>query len=278
MSVITFWNNGKEQSGKTISMVSIATFMAIEHNIKILLISTGHQDEVLNNCFWKPKKEKKNMGIFGPNTNLAMEDGIEGLSKMVKANRLQPENITNYAKIVFKDRLEILQGCSGSSTQYDEVKKTYPEIINLANKYYDLVLVDLDKEVEKDIENDILKQSNLIIANLSQRLTSIDDFIEIREEQPILKTNKTLILISRYDKFSKYNIKNISRYMRVKNEVSTIPYNTLLFEAAEEAKVPDFFLKIRNMDIEDRNGFFLSEVKKVSDNIMYRLQNLQTKM
>ena len=139
-------------------------------------------------------------------------------------------------------------------------------------------MVDLDKEVEKDIENEILKQSNLIIATLSQRLASIDKFIEIREEQPILKTNKTLILISRYDKFSKYNIKNISRYMKVKNEVSTIPYNTLLFEACEEAKVPDFFLKIRNIDIEDRNGFFLSEVKKVSDNIMCRLQNLQMKM
>lgn len=278
MSVITFWNNGKEQTGKTISMVAIATHMAIEHNFKILLISTGYKDEILNNCFWKRKKEKRNIGIFGPNTNLAMEDGVEGLSKMIKANRLQPENITNYAKIVFKDRLEILKGCSAGSAQYEEVKKSYPEIITLANQYYDFVFVDLDKEVEKEIEEEILRQSDLIIANLSQRLTSIDNFIEIREQKPIFRTNKTLILISRYDKFSKYNVKNISRYMRQKNEVSTIPYNTLLFEAAEEAKVPDLFLKIRSLDIEDRNGFFLSEVKKVSENIIYRLQKLQMKM
>lgn len=278
MSVVTFWNNGKEQSGKTISMVAIATYMAIEHNFKILLISTGHKDEVLNNCFWKPKREKKNMGIFGPNANVAMEDGVEGLSKMVKVNRLQPENITNYAKIVFKDRLEILQGCSGGAAQYEEVKSTYPEIISLANQYYDLVLVDLDKEVEKEIEDEILKQSNLVIANVSQRLKSINDFIEVREQKPLLKTNKTIVLVNRYDKFSKYNSKNISRYMKQKNEVCTIPYNTLLFEAAEEGKVPDLFLKIRTMGVDDRNGFFLSEVKKVSENIEYRLQKLQMKM
>lgn len=278
MSVITFWSNGEEQTGKTVSMVAIATYMAIQHNYKILLISTGYKDEVLNNCFWKRKKEKKNMGIFGPNTNAGMGEGIEGLSREAKTNRLQPENITNYAKIVFKDRLEILQGYSGGKAQYEEIRTTYPEIINLANKYYDLVFVDLDKQVDKEIEEEILKNSNLIIANLSQRLTSIDRFMEIRKEKPILNEQKTLILIGRYDKFSKYNIKNVSRYMKEKNNISTIPYNTLFFEACEEAKVADLFLKLRNVDTEDRNGFFLSEVKRVIDNIIYRLQNLQMKM
>lgn len=278
MSVITFWSNGEEQTGKTVSMVAIATYMAIQHNYKILLISTGYKDEVLNNCFWKPKKEKKNMGIFGPNTNVGMGEGIEGLSKEAKTNRLQPENITNYAKIVFKDRLEILQGYSGGKAQYEDIRTTYPEIINLANKYYDLVFVDLDKQVDKEIEEAILKNSNLIIANLSQRLTSVDRFMEIRKEKPILNEQKTLILIGRYDKFSKYNIKNVSRYMKEKNSISTIPYNTLFFEACEEAKVADLFLKLRNVDTEDRNGFFLSEVKRVIDNIIYRLQNLQMKM
>ena len=41
MSVITFWNNGKEQTGKTLSITAITTHMSIEHNYKILVISTG---------------------------------------------------------------------------------------------------------------------------------------------------------------------------------------------------------------------------------------------
>lgn len=278
MSVVTFWNDGREQTGKTLSIAAISTYMAIEHNYRILIISTGYRDDTLNQCFWKEKKVKRNFGLFGPNTNEILEEGIVGLAKVVKSNKLSPENITNYTKIIFKDRLEVLQGFRGETSDYDELEKTYPDIINLANSYYDLVFIDLDNEMNPSIREMILSNSDLIVANISQRLTSIDRFMETRENTPILNSKKTLLLIGKYDKFSKYSIKNITRYMGEKNKVSTIPYNTLFFEACEEAKVPDLFLKIRNVDDEDINGFFLSEVKRTSENIMYRLQDLAMKM
>lgn len=278
MSVVTFWNDGREQTGKTLSIAAISTYMAIEHNYRILIISTGYRDDTLNQCFWKEKKVKRNFGLFGPNTNEILEEGIVGLAKVVKSNKLSPENITNYTKIIFKDRLEVLQGFKGKTSDYDELEKTYPDIINLANSYYDLVFIDLDNEMNSSIREMVLANSDLIVANISQRLTSIDRFMETRENTPILNSKKTLLLIGKYDKFSKYSIKNITRYMGEKNKVSTIPYNTLFFEACEEAKVPDLFLKIRNVDEEDINGFFLSEVKRTSENIMYRLQDLAMKM
>ena len=123
----------------------------------------------------------------------------------------------------------------------------------------------------------ILANSDLIVANISQRLTSIDRFMETRKNTPILNSKKTLLLIGKYDKFSKYSIKNITRYMGEKNKVSTIPYNTLFFEACEEAKLPDLIFNLRKIDEEDINGFFLSEVKRTSENIMYRLQDLAIK-
>lgn len=278
MSVVTFWNDKKEQTGKTLSAVAVATYMAIEHNYKILVISTGFNDKTLDNCFWKEKKAKKNFGIFGPNTNVAMENGIEGLSKMVKSNKIAPESITNYTRIIFKDTLEILQSFKGNRENYEEIKEHYVNIIDLANKYYDLVFVDLDMELGNDVINTVLENSNLIVASLSQRLTSIDSFIEKREEMPILKSKKTLILISRYDRDSKYTVKNISRYMGEKNKVSTVPYNTLFFEACEEAKVVDLFLSIRKISEDDVNGMFLSEVKRTAENIIYRLQDLAMRM
>ena len=278
MSIVTFWNNKKEQTGKTLAIVAIATHMAIEHNNKILVVSTGHKDATLDRCFWEERKLKKNLGLFGPNTNTAMEDGIVGLETLMKSNRVSPEQITNYTKIIFKDRLEVLPSFKGEKLEYDEIRTNYPDIINLANRYYDLVLVDLDDEVGDEIANQILESSNLVVASLSQRLTSINNFMNIREEIPILKSIKSLILIGRYDKFSKYTIKNITRYMGEKNKVSTIPYNTLFFEACEEAKVPDLFLRLRKIDEDDRNGFFLAEVKRASDNIIYRLQDLAMKM
>lgn len=279
MSIVTFWNTKKEQTGKTLSIAAIATYMAIEHNYRILVVSTGHKDKTLDTCFWEEKKVKKNLGLFGPNTRVAMEEGITGLIKIMKSNKLAPENITNYTKIVFKDRLEILQTYKGSQEEYRQLSKMYPEIINLANNYYDLVLVDLDAEIDNQTVNQIIEASNLVVVNLSQRLSSINNFMEVKQNMPIFATKKVLLLIGRYDKFSKYTIKNITRYMNEKNKVSTIPYNTLFFEAAEEAKVPDLFLRLRKMVGEDdRNGFFIAEVGRTVENIIYRLQDLQMKM
>ncbi len=275
MSIVTFWNNGKEQTGKTLSIAAICTYLAVEHNYKILVVSTSYEDENLDNCFLEKTKAQKNRGLFGPNTNMAMQEGVSGLTRIMKSNKLSPDHITNYTKIIFKERLEILPAFRGEKEEYNDIRRYYPDIINLANNYYDLVLVDLDKEVQDDVAETILENSNLIVANLSQRLTSINTFMELREEKPILKSKKTLLLIGRYDKFSKYNIKNISRYLGEKNKVSTIPYNTLFFEACEEAKVPDLFLSLRKTEEDDRNGFFLAEIKRTVDNIIYRLESLR---
>ena len=123
MSIVTFWNNGREQTGKTLSMAAISTYMAVQHNYRILVVATGYKDETIKNCFWQEKKVKKNLGMFGPNTNTALEDGISGLSRIMKSNKISPESITNYTKIIFKDRLEILQSFKGEAAEYEELKK-----------------------------------------------------------------------------------------------------------------------------------------------------------
>lgn len=277
MSIVTFWNNGKEHTGKTLAIAALATYMGFEHNNRVLVLSTSLNDDTLKNCFWEntEEKTKKNLGLFGPNTNIAVQNGIEGLDRIVRSNKVTPDIITDYTKVVLKDRLEILLGMTGGEENYKQLKETYLTIIDLANQYYDLVLVDLDSKLGPELENDILNRSDLVVATLSQRLKSINDFNEIRQQNPILNSIKTLILIGRYDKFSKYTAKNITRYLGEKNQVSTLPYCTQFFEAAEEAGVPDMFLRLRKVDKDDRNAFFISEVKRLSDNIQYRLKDLQ---
>ncbi len=279
MSIVTFYNSSVEQTGKTMSIAAISTYMAIEHNYRILVISTTNRADPLKECFWEQKKKKKNLGIFGPNASLEVENGVEGLARMIRSNKIAPDMITNYAKVVFKDRFEILLGCENPPSDGTIIEKLYPSIIKSANQYYDLVFVDLDENVDEETKKTIIHDSDIVVINLSQRLRSINKFLELKTQNQILASQKSVILIGRYDKFSKYNSKNISRYLGEKNQVLTIPYNTLFFEATEEAGVPDLFLKFRkNLDPEDRNAFFIEEIKRASENIVYRLQNLQMKI
>ena len=279
MSIVTFYNSSEEQTGKTMSIVAIATYMAIEHNNRILVVSTTNKEDQLKTCFWQEKRKKRNLGIFGPNASLEVENGVEGLARMVRSNKITPDIITNYTKVILKDRFEVLLGCEEQPTDGTQIEPLYPNIIKSANQYYDLVFVDLDDNVDEETRNTIIHDSDIVVVCMSQRLKSIDKFNELKKQNQLLTSKKALILIGRYDKFSKYNSKNISRYLGEKNQVLTIPYNTLFFEASEEAGVPDLFLKFRkSIDSEDRNAFFIQEVKRASENIIYRLQDLQMKI
>ena len=289
MSIITFVNNRKEETGKTMSLVAIATHMAINYNEKILIISTTNREGKVKSCFFEDDEvRKKRFGIFIQNQSvLDTESGVEGLAKIIRSNKLQPEMITNYTRVVFKDRLEVLLGRKQKNgVELDEniddglnITEEYVEIINMANQYYSKVFVDLDDNVGKEVKEKIIDKSDLVIVNSSQNYKSLQALKENKKSNMLLKSPKTLLLIGRYDKFSKYNIKNITRYLDEKNRVLTIPYNTLYFEACNEAGVPDLFLKFRKMsDQEDRNAIFIEEIQRASENIIYRLQELQTFM
>ena len=284
MSIITFVNKIKEETGKSMSLVAIATYMAIEYNNKVLILSTTDKKDKIKSCFFEDKQVKKiRLGIFGENkSTLDTESGIEGIAKIVRSNRLTPDMITNYTKVVFKDRLEILLGAERKEKQNTEQMKINEEYINViatANNYYDKIFVDLDENITEDVREKIINMSDLVIVNSSQNYKSLEKLKQNKETNELLNLPKTLFLIGRYDKYSKYNSKNITRYLEEKNQVLTIPYNTLFFEALNEAGVPDLFLKFKKLnDTEDRNAIFIQEIKRASENIVYRIQELQARM
>ena len=287
MSIVTFWNDDREQTGKTLTSVAVATRMAIERNYKILLISTSFQDSTMKNCFWG-NEVQRNLKLFGGKiNNIAVENGMEGIVKLISANKLTPSVITDYTKVIFKGRLEVLNGFIGSQgngleTNYEEYKKTeksYIELIRMANQYYDMVLVDLDKTITKEVRDEILKISNLNVIVLSQRKTSLDRYKDLREKNIEVNSPKTIPVIGKYIRQSKYNIKNITKYLEERKEINVVPFNVLYFEAAEEANVTDLFLKLKNVkDKTDENYIFMQDVLNLMDKIIKRLHELQMKM
>lgn len=285
MSIITFWNDDKEQTGKTLTSVAVATRMAMERNFKILLLSTAYKDPTMKNCYFIDSA-KKITPMLGKNNNIAVENGIEGLSKLIKANKIQPTIITDYTKVIFKNRLEILSGYVGTSDKtsdenlfdYKNTSECYPELIKLANQFYDMVLVDLDNKLDEQVKKQILEMSNLNVLVLSQRLVSLDKYNKMKSGNKEILGPKCLPVIGKYNKESKYNKKNIMRYLEEKKNLNVVPYNTLFFEAAEEANVTELFLKLRNIkDTNDGNYIFMSEVLGLTSNIITRLQELQMK-
>lgn len=280
MAVIAFWSNEEKETAQTMSMVALSTYMSIEHNYKILNVSTNFKDETLENSYWDLSKMQQLVKTISKDaTQVGLESGIEGLIKIINSNKTSTNIVSNYTKIVFKDRLDVL--CAPKTENYEEYREIagmYPNILQVANRSYDLVFVDISKKMPKEQVKQILEISDIIIVNLTQRLKTIDEFIQLREENDFFKKNNILLNIGRYDKFSKYNIKNISRYMRERKDVHAIPYNTLFFEACSEGKVAEFFLRLRKIDEEDRNATFIQEIARLTKDLIYKIQELQLKL
>ena len=260
MAIVAFWSEEEKETGQTMSMVALSTYMAIEHNYRILDISANFKDQTLENSYWDTTKMDNLVKtiVNSENVNasqIGLESGIEGLVKIVNSNKTTKNIISNYAKVVFNNRLDVL--CSAKTQDYEEyfeICKVYPTILQVANRDYDLVFIDISKKMPEEQKNKILEIADVI------------------------KKNNILLNIGRYDKFSKYNVKNITRYIREKKDIYAIPYNTLFFESCSEGNVAELFLRIRKIDEEDRNAIFMDEIRRLTKDLIYKMQELQLKV
>lgn len=279
MAVVSFWGNSRKETGQTLSVVAIGTAMAIEHNYKILIISTGFRDDTMQDCFWEKNKNSSMYSVTGQKQP-GINSGFEGLVKIIQSNRTSSNIIRDYAKVVFKDRLDVLLSPTTDDPRvYNSMTQYYKDLIVLADKEYDLVLIDIDKRMNVNDKKEILRNSNAIMFTLKQSSDSIETAKILRESNPETKSNNIFFLVGKYDFDSKYNTKNITRYLRETREISAVPYNKLFDEAAMEGKVADYFLKYRGMrDQTDKNVKFIAETNRTCENIIYKLQELQMRM
>lgn len=281
MSIVTFWNDSREQTGQTLAIVAVATRMAIERNSKILLISTSANDSTIKNCYFA--KENVNTGLFNTkNTLVSVENGIEGLSKLAASKKLTPAIITDYTKVVFKGRLEVLTSpiiTYDEKEKYEKISNNYVELIKTANQYYDMVLVDLDKRIDKKIKDEIINISNVNVLVLSQKMETLNNYIEYKNSKGEFQKLKCIPVIGKYIKQYKYNSRNISRFLQEKKELDLIPFNLLYMEAVEEANVAELFLRLKNVkDKNDENYIFMQCILNLTNNIYKRLQDMQMRM
>ena len=276
MSIVTFWNGTTEQVGTTSSSIAYATYLSIQHNIKVLLITTSFNDSLINDSFW-PEQKNKTFNLFGGNHKQEVEtNGIIGLDRMIRSNKISPDIITDYAKIVLANRLEIIVGVKNDRDQYNAVKDKYAQIITQAGKYYDMVVVDLDRSVGKQAEIDILNTSDIVVPLVPQRAKKIEEIKELIDKGEILKEKNTVMAIGKYMSESKYNAKNITRsLLKRKDIINTIPYNNLFFEASQEGTVIDLFLNIMRVKEKDINYTFVDELKKLNDAIKIKIEMLK---
>lgn len=275
MAVLSFWSNSKKETGQTLSIVAMATYMSVEHNYKTLVIDATLYDDTIQRCFWnmdinKDIKKALNRG------KLDIAAGTEGLLSAIASNKTTPEIISNYTKVVFKNRLDILLGLQTQSvSEHEKNLRLYIDLIKAANQFYDLVIVDLSKTLERETTHKILQMSDVIMYTMAQNLKQINEYIESRNTVPELSKRNVIPLLGSTNQYCKYNPKNVASFIK-NRELAYITYNNTFLEAASEAKVANFFLNTRiSKKAMDRNSQFLESVANASQKVIQKFEEIK---
>lgn len=278
MPIITFWSNNEKTIGQTVSASALATVMAIEHNYKVLLISADFNNDSIENCFGIQNSNKEIVKLLVQTPQINFDSGINGLLKMTQNNRISPEVIHDYTKIIFKNRLEVLYSIKNVTGVQEEIEimGKVKDIILNASRYYDYVIVDLKKGIKYNEQLEILKLSNVVVVNVEQKVKPIQDFLKIKEIQPILP--KVVWNICKYDKMSKYNLKNLSRNILKRQTICQTDYNTLLLDATQEGNIAELLIRFKTLREDDENLEFFLNVKKQIETIMMKCHETQMKI
>ena len=272
MSIITFISEDIKETGQTISISAIATAMAIEHNYKILLFSTEFIDKTLENCFWN--SNNRTTGLFTKANVMDVSNGLEGLVRTFASNRASGDIIRSYTKPVLKDRLDILQAPKTVDfKEYINISSYFSQIVEVANQTYDIVLVDLSKKIPKQNKDKVLNISDLVVVNFSQNITSINNFLKLKQNNEFYRKNNVLLNIGRYNPNSKYSNKNVARYLKEKNIPMVVPYNILLSDDCAEGKIIDYFLKVQRLEgYDNKDTYFVKQLRHTVENLEYKIQ------
>lgn len=277
MPIVTFWSNSEKSIGQTVSAALTATVTAIEHNYKVLLISADFNDKIVESSFGAQESNDNIVKGLIKKEQVNLGSGIQGLLKLADSNRVTPEMIHDYTKIVFKNRLEILYSpFVEEDTDRQEIMKQINNIIVNASRYYDYVFVDLKKGIEYNEQEEILNMSDVIVFNIDQRIDTIESALSSEKVQELY--NKIIWNMCKTDKNTKYNFKNITRRFFKNEKVHEIDYNTLVFEASQEGKIAELMLRLKTIKEDDSNYELMLKIKKLIEEIILTYRQSRSRM
>ena len=279
MAIVSFWSGHKKASGQTLSMLATATQMSIQHNMRCLVVDATFDDDTVERAYWSVKG-KKNIAQTLNQGKLDIASGAEGLVSAVASNKTSPDIVANYTKVVFKNRLDILLGLKTKIIEeHEKSLMLYKDLLNAANKYYDLVFVDVSKTLKRDTTRAILENSHIKMYTMPQNMKIIEEYMIAMKSQNILQKGNVLPMLSNSDEASKYNVNNVTKYIGEKKKICCIPHSFQFMEAASEAGVANFFLKTRlSTTSNDPNSIFVKTVDETCEKIISKLQELQLKV
>ncbi|WIM38550.1 hypothetical protein PO903_18145 [Paenibacillus sp. PK4536] len=213
MSTVMFWSP-QAGHGKTSSHTALVTLTAaLQYRLRILVCHNQAQGESI----------ESGLMAHGTLVSTAYQEsdiGIDSVRRLLSSRKLNKNNISDYTIPLLKDRLDLLPGTMIQSNQTVPDKDSdWQDILNIANEYYDLVIVDIGSGMDKV---ELLKYADGVVVNMSQNINHLESFFTTSKQWASIHQQPWTTVLGAYDPDSKCTISNIRRKYSLKQNIFAI--------------------------------------------------------
>jgi hypothetical protein len=264
--LVAFWGPVHGQVNTTSNMIAIATMLALDHHIRILMTHTHFERSTLEKAYSKFRQADVYRESAG---------GMDGIQRLVECGMLTKEGVRDNAESLIKDRLDMI---AGTSTQNDKIfRKVLPHILEAGQQFYDLIFVDVSSGIRNEISNLVMQYADLIVVNINQNKSVLDTFFSRSEWLPVLDDKKLLYCIGSYQRGSKMSRDRIVKDRKIpKNKVGFIPYNIRYMDSQNEQHVIEYLIRSRSVKKKfldfNEEFYFAESVRNMGKRILESLE------
>jgi hypothetical protein len=258
-----FWSPVVGQAGSTSLAACTSILLAWQFKKKIMLLNTCQKSHALERCFLPVKSD---------NNDVFDNVGMDVLLRNLRLRNTDKRYLEDAAITFYSNNLHIITGTmKENKEQYEEdMVSLFPQSIDITSNWIEIAMIDAPTGLSR-VSKMIVDQADLLVINLPQNKTIIDDYFK---NYYLLNKKKTLFIIGNYDSSSCYNLKNLTKmYKPFKDNVITcIPYNVQFKDAISNSSVISFMQK--NIDASEENKKFIDAIKNVSNQIIKEREEL----
>lgn len=237
----------------TSNALAIAMASALSGQKTVVLDLNFEPWQAGQNAFFQQNHEVKELKYYD-------NVGIDSLIRNIYSKTISRENIDNIATEIEKNLFYIPKTVKQRYELFvDDLTKTIVPMIKSLAMYYDLVIIDAGYGIA-EINHEILEESDLMIANLTQNLEVLKRYVELFD------FDKIVYLIGNYCEYSRFSSKKlrseIKKHYKKNISITYVEHLQEFSDAIQSGRLIEFFYRNENVTGEDYNYSFFNSVKK----------------
>lgn len=256
---IAFWSNSSEKCNVSANLAAVSVASVIRYPYTVIVV----ENQLGHNNLGKAFLGDTHIKLFHEaGTNYYDGGGIEGLLRKIYRENYGPDTLKAYlTEIIDKHLYYIPQSRVIHSEIFDyEFNHCIEALFDMMGEYADISFIDTASHQNLSTKT-ILEESDLIVVNLCQKQTVLEDFI-LNYSSMI---SKSVFIISNYECHSALCSRKISENYQIPWEnILLIPNSVSYQNAYLSGSVVEFIYSNYHCSKENPNYLFIQSIKKAA--------------